>query len=52
MPRKPKPHEQRKPEDYRQAEDWRGLAEVLAGQGGVSDRDFLRRMAGAVWCKE
>jgi hypothetical protein len=46
MPKKRKPQEQRKPEDYRQAaEDSLELAKVLAGQGGVSDQDFLQRMA-------
>jgi hypothetical protein len=46
MPRKRKPHEQRKPEDYMEAADNAlELAKVLAGQGGVSDQDFLERMA-------
>jgi hypothetical protein len=46
MPKKRKPHEERKPEDYRQAaEDSLELAKVLAGQGGLSDQDFLQRMA-------
>src|SRR2546422_1654553 len=41
-----KPHEERKPEDYRKAaEDSLELAKVLAGQGGISDQDFLERMA-------
>ena len=46
MPRKWKPHEERKPEDYREAADNAlELAKVLAGQGGVSGQDFLVRMA-------
>jgi hypothetical protein len=46
MPKNRKPHEQRKPEDYREAADNSlGLAKVLAGQGGISDQDFLDRMA-------
>ena len=41
-----KPPEERKPEDYREAaEDSLELAKVLAGQGGMSDQDFLARMA-------
>ena len=45
MRKKRKPHE-RKPEDYREAaNDSMELAKVLAGQGGISDRDFLERMA-------
>ena len=41
-----KPHEERKPKDYRQAaENSMELAKVLAGQGGISDQDFLERMA-------
>src|SRR5207248_6593796 len=44
--RKRKPHEERKPEDYMEAADNAlELAKVLAGQGGVSDQDFLERMA-------
>jgi hypothetical protein len=36
----------RKPEDYREAaEDSLELARVLAGQGKISDQDFLERMA-------
>ena len=36
----------RKPEDYRQAaDDSLELARVLAGEGHISDRDFLERMA-------
>ena len=43
---KGKPHEERKPEDYREAADNSlELAKVLAGQGGISDQDFLERMA-------
>jgi hypothetical protein len=46
MRKRRKPHEQRKPEDYREAaDDALELAKVLAGQGGVSDQDFLDRMA-------
>ena len=41
-----KPHEERKPEDYMEAADNAlELAKVLAGQGGISDQDFLERMA-------
>src|SRR5262249_37601372 len=41
-----KPHEERKPEDYREAaENSLELAKVLAGQGAISDQDFLERMA-------
>jgi hypothetical protein len=41
-----KPHEERKPEDYMEAaNDSMELAKVLAGQGGISDQDFLERMA-------
>jgi hypothetical protein len=46
MRKKRKPLEQRKSEDYREAaEDSLELAKVLAGQGGISDEDFLERMA-------
>src|SRR5712692_4972029 len=46
MPKKRKPPEERKPEDYREAaEDSLELAKVLAGEGGISDQDFLERMA-------
>ena len=46
MRKKWKPHEQRKPDDYREsANDSLELAKVLAGQGGISDQDFLERMA-------
>jgi hypothetical protein len=46
MPKKWKPHEERKPEDYLEAADNAlELAKALAGQGGVSDQDFLERMA-------
>jgi hypothetical protein len=46
MRRKRKPNEDRKPEDYREAaENSLELAKVLAGQGGISDQDFLERMA-------
>jgi hypothetical protein len=41
-----KPDEKRKPEDYQEAADNSlELARVLAGQGGISDQDFLERMA-------
>src|SRR5262249_52976342 len=41
-----KPHDERQPEDFRQAaDDSLELAKVLAGQGGISDQDFLERMA-------
>ena len=41
-----KPLEERKPEDYREAaDDSLELAKVLAGQGQISDQDFLERMA-------
>lgn len=46
MRKKRKPHEERTSEDYREAaEDSLELAKVLAGQGGISDMDFLERMA-------
>jgi hypothetical protein len=46
MPEKENSHGERKPADYRRAaEDSLELAKVLAGQGGVSDQDFLERMA-------
>ena len=46
MRKKRKPPEERKPEDYMQAADNAlELAKVLAGQGGISDQDFLERMA-------
>jgi hypothetical protein len=46
MPKKRKPHQERRPEDYREAADNAlELAKVLAGQGGISDQDFLERMA-------
>jgi hypothetical protein len=46
MPKKRKPHAERTPEDYREAaEDSLELAKVLAGQGAISDQDFLERMA-------
>jgi len=46
MGKKRKPLDQRKPEDYREAaDDSLELAKVLAGQGGMSDQDFLERMA-------
>ena len=46
MRKKRKPLEQRKSEDYREAaEDSLELAKVLAGLGGISDQDFLERMA-------
>ena len=46
MRKKRKPPEEPKAGDYRQAaEDSLELAKVLAGQGGLSDQDFLERMA-------
>lgn len=46
MRKKRKPHEERKPEDYMEAADNAlELAKVLAGEGGISDQDFLERMA-------
>jgi hypothetical protein len=46
MNKKRKPLEDRKPEDSREAADNAlELAKVLAGQGGISDQDFLERMA-------
>jgi hypothetical protein len=46
MPKKPKPHAERKPEDYMEAaENALEMAKVLAGEGGISDQDFLQRMA-------
>ena len=46
MPKKRKPLEERKSEDYQEAaDDSMELAKVLAGQGGISDQDFLERMA-------
>src|SRR5438128_10817128 len=46
MPKKRKPHNERKPEDYMEAADNAlELAKALAGEGGISDQDFLERMA-------
>jgi hypothetical protein len=46
MREKRKPIGQCKPEDYMEATDNAlELAKVLAGQGGISDQDFLERMA-------
>ncbi len=46
MPKRRKSHEERKPEDYMEAADNAlELAKTLAGQGGISDQDFLERMA-------
>jgi hypothetical protein len=46
MRKKRKPLEVRKPEDYMEAADnAMELAKVLAGEGGISDQDFLERMA-------
>src|SRR5260370_38156383 len=46
MRKKRKPHEERKPEDYLEAADNAlELAKALAGEGGISDQDFLERMA-------
>ena len=41
-----KPLDERRPETYQEAaEDSLELARVLAGQGRISDQDFLERMA-------
>jgi hypothetical protein len=46
MPGKRKPPEDLTPEDYREAaHDSLELARVLAGEGTMSDQDFLERMA-------
>jgi hypothetical protein len=46
MDKKRKPHEERQPEEYKEAaDDSLELAKVLAGQGAISDQDFLERMA-------
>jgi hypothetical protein len=46
MRKKKKPHEERTPEDYMEAANTSlELAKVLAGQGKISDQDFLERMA-------
>jgi hypothetical protein len=46
MRKKRKPLEEQKPEDYMEAaNDSLELARVLAGQGRISDQDFLERMA-------
>lgn len=46
MSKKRKPNEERTADDYQEAaENSMELAKVLAGQGGVSDQDFLERMA-------
>jgi hypothetical protein len=46
MRKKRKPHDERKSEDYMEAADNAlELAKVLAGEGGISDQDFLERMA-------
>jgi hypothetical protein len=46
MSKKRKPREERKSEDYREAaENSLELAKVLAGESGMSDQDFLQRMA-------
>ena len=46
MPKRRKPFKERKPEDYMEAADNAlELAKVLAGQGGISDQDFLEKMA-------
>lgn len=46
MRKKRKPLEERQPEDYREAaDDSLELAKVLAGQGALSDQEFLERMA-------
>jgi hypothetical protein len=46
MRKKRKPHEERTSEDYMEAaEDSMELANVLAGEGGISDQDFLEHLA-------
>ena len=46
MSKKQKPPEERKSEDYKEAaENSLELAKVLAGEGSLSDQDFLERMA-------
>jgi hypothetical protein len=46
MSKKRKPPDERKSEDYREsAENSLELARVLAGEGRISDQDFLERMA-------
>ncbi len=46
MRKKGKPLDKRTAADYREAaEDSLELAKMLAGQGGMSDQDFLERMA-------
>ena len=46
MSKKKKRFEERKAEDYREsAENTLEVAKVLAGLGGISDQDFLERMA-------
>src|SRR5450631_4281114 len=46
MRKKKKPHEERKSEDYMEAADNAvELAKALAGQGTISDQDFLERTA-------
>ena len=42
----PKPHDERTPDDYQEAAyNALELAKVLAGEGALSDQDFLERMA-------
>jgi hypothetical protein len=42
----PKPHDDRTPGDYRDAaEEALERAKILAGEGVISDQDFLERMA-------
>jgi hypothetical protein len=46
MDKKKEQSERRKPEDFREAaENNLELARVLAGEGAMSDQDFLERMA-------
>jgi hypothetical protein len=46
MSKKRKPHQERTAEDYMNAADNSlELAKALAGEGGISDQDFLERMA-------
>jgi hypothetical protein len=46
LPKKMKPHEERKPDDYMEAaDDSLEPTKALAGRGAISDRDFLERTA-------
>ncbi len=46
MPKKAKPHAERKPEEYMETtENALEMAKVLTGEGGIGDQGFLQRMA-------